>query len=62
MSLKSFPGVFEEMDVPKKVWDDVRWLGEPVCLIWVKQHEMKGDTLPALVIMISFFLFLRTLS
>ena len=26
----SFPGVFEEMDVPKKVWDDVRWLGEPL--------------------------------
>ena len=30
MSLKSFPGVFEEMDVPKKVRDDVRWLGEPL--------------------------------
>ena len=29
MSLKSFPGVFEEMDVPKKVRDDVRGLWEP---------------------------------
>ena len=30
MSLKSFPGDFEEMDVPKKIRDDVRWLGEPL--------------------------------
>ena len=30
MSLMSFPGVLNEMDVPKKVQDDVRWLGEPL--------------------------------
>jgi len=30
MSLKSFPGVFEVMDGPKKVLDDVRWRGEPL--------------------------------
>ena len=29
MSLKSFPWVFENMDVPKNVQDDVWWLGEP---------------------------------
>ena len=29
MSLESFPGVIEVMDGPKKVRDDVMWLGEP---------------------------------
>ena len=30
MSLESFPGVIEVMDGPKKVRDDVMWLGEPL--------------------------------
>ena len=46
MSLKSFPWVFENMDVPKNVQDDVRWLGEPLGSFIKKFHNrISGSTL-----------------
>ena len=46
MSLKSFPWVFENMDVPKNVQDDVWWLGEPQGSFIKKFHNRtSGSTL-----------------